>query len=618
MATELVPRSREHLRAPLGEWYRPGIDNAIYERALRKCRDSNASLAKILPQDDVLLLLGTSKSPGLTVVNAQAVKSFIEDNANHAKGKIDGSKIKWLSSFVNNVARFTLNIQDIITPLVSQNPHCAIAFGCVMVIFKWVIIKQQKQEKVVEIFGRLVRITGLLETCNVLYPTNRMREKLAQTYMDILDLLVRATEYCAIDRISKIVDALTASEKYNFDTGLQKVESSWKTLRILIQIATSAMQMDIHELLQNQAAKADSLADQSQYMVSEIIRLRSSYDALLFAQTRMQSLEVRNRSDLLINALLPSNRTMTEELQAWEGREFRLSPKDHWEVNGVLDCLKEWNSLMQASILAVFGPTSERDSWVTEFTLDTIKAFQVQSELIAFVMCDRPNNEHLTPVILIKTIISQILEQKPGLVLEKPELFSCRVFQRATEFTSACGLLEHVIAKVDRIAILIDRIDHCQWESSDPKADILGFLVRLIRKYGKSTKVIITSTDLPPDELPLHHPISICKIATRKPLSRTPYRRPFRYVKLSLPAQDTDFVSIDYHGRKNPSVILEQHWVDIKRYAQVLWRSMADGVGFGTTARGEELVIRKDYRVSPAGMLDNVSDDINLGFKDRL
>ena len=47
----------------------------------------------------------------------------------------------------------------------------------------------------------------------------------------------------------------------------------------------------------------------------------------------------------------------------------------------MLDYLQEWNELPYPSVLGIFGPNKDRDSWVTEFSLDMIQAFQVPGRL---------------------------------------------------------------------------------------------------------------------------------------------------------------------------------------------------------------------------------------------
>lgn len=79
---------------------------------------------------------------------------------------------------------------------------------------------------------------------------------------------------------AKIVDALTSNVKYDFDKGLQKLRASWKSLKALVLSASNAMQMDMHELLHNQAAVVDYIADQTLIMASNITNLRSSLEVV--------------------------------------------------------------------------------------------------------------------------------------------------------------------------------------------------------------------------------------------------------------------------------------------------------------------------------------------------
>jgi hypothetical protein len=215
----------------------------------------------------------------------------------------------------------------------------------------------------------------------------------------------------------------------------------------------------------------------------------------------------------------------------WQSRQFHLSPKDHWEVKGMLDYLDEWNRLSSVSILAIFGPTTDRDTWVTEFSLDMIQAFQVQDVLVTFALCDRPEEQVFTPTTVIKTLVCQLFEQNPGLILEAPEVLNSRVFRKINDFDQACVLFDSIIARLTTpLAIIIDRIDCCEariTNSTDPQ-EIIGFLSQLLKTYAYRVKVIITSADDPPKDkdLTAQLAMSTCLIATRtRPLSREVYRR---------------------------------------------------------------------------------------------
>jgi hypothetical protein len=261
----------------------------------------------------------------------------------------------------------------------------------------------------------------------------------------------------------------------------------------------------------------------------------------------MHSFQIRRGSDSLIDILLPNNDTIPKELKLWESREFRLSPKDHWEGNGMLQYLKEWRKLSDPSILAIFGPTRERDTWVTEFSLDMIQAFKIQNELVAFALCDRPGDEVYTPFMVVKKLICQLLEQKPELVLERPRTYNSRVFQSIQNFTQAWGLLENMVIGLERLAILIDHVDRCQGDINDSSPqDLVGCLSRLVTKHGRKVDILITSTEDPPEHLPPDFVVSVCMISTQK--------RPFvrgsecaRYAQFLFVGQITEDTRTVFH-----------------------------------------------------------------------
>lgn len=240
----------------------------------------------------------------------------------------------------------------------------------------------------------------------------------------------------------------------------------------------------------------------------------------------------------------------------WQSREFRLSPKDHWEMNGILEYLKEWNQLECPSILAIFGPTDDRDTWVTEFSLDMIQAFQVENVLVASAMCDRPAGQVFTPTVVIKTLICQLLERNPELILEAPEILNLRTFHRVGGFGQACMLFRSIVARLTMpLAIIVDRIDCCEADRSDSNEsqDLIGFLSKLPRNEPPQLKVIITSADMPPDDedLPADLAVSTCMIATRtRPFRKEAYyqgtRRPLSFMVGVFPSRSD---TCAYHQR---------------------------------------------------------------------
>lgn len=191
----------------------------------------------------------------------------------------------------------------------------------------------------------------------------------------------------------------------------------------------------------------------------------------------------------------------------------------------MLDYLQMWNELEDASILAIFGPSCDRDTWVTEFSLDIIQAFQVQDVLVTFALCDQPGDQHWTPTTIIKKLICQLLEQKPMLIVEAPEIFNSRVFQKVTTFEEACRVFGLAIARLDSVVIIVDRVELAERDINDTRSqDFVGFLSRLVRKYQKKVRVVLTCGEEPPDALDPDLAISICMISTKRRTSRESYQ----------------------------------------------------------------------------------------------
>ena len=66
--------------------------------------------------------------------------------------------------------------------------------------------------------------------------------------------------------------------------------------------------------------------------------------------------------------------------------------------------------------------------------------------LLTFALCDRPHLERWCPTMLLKRLIGQLLEQNPLLVLEEPQLFNVRNFQKLKEMQQVWQRFEKIAA----------------------------------------------------------------------------------------------------------------------------------------------------------------------------
>src|SRR5215469_13848957 len=99
------------------------------------------------------------------------------------------------------------------------------------------------------------------------------------------------------------------------------------------------------------------------------------------------SFEVIKHSQHLRDALLPEAWDPELELEYVLNRGFRLSPKDHWENNGVLENLLLWSKKPQRPLLWIGGSSGNQDPWVSELSADIVQALQPQLLTLLYVFC---------------------------------------------------------------------------------------------------------------------------------------------------------------------------------------------------------------------------------------
>ncbi|RYP71311.1 hypothetical protein DL771_004888 [Monosporascus sp. 5C6A] len=155
---------------------------------------------------------------------------------------------------------------------------------------------------------------------------------------------------------------------------------------------------------------------------------------------------------------------LEHELQLWDTLRFSTELRYHWSHNGILYSLLDWRRLCDNSQNPIFWICSEsngRRSLMTEFSINLVRVCQSQGQFVTFAFWDRPYGVEWTPTQLLKQLVAHILNQEPNIVISGPSVFDLRRFRNATSFDSAFRLLQSIIAMLDSIVLVIDRIDLC-------------------------------------------------------------------------------------------------------------------------------------------------------------
>ncbi|MCJ1415102.1 60S ribosomal protein L28 [Xylographa parallela] len=505
------------------------IPSRLYAIALDACHGTNARLTARLLRDD-RQLFDNGKSYA-------AVETFIR-NMERKIHETEGATSK-LSKNIGKVANtfcgFAVRMSELVAPLVPQSPEYAVPYGILIIIFKAVVTKNEKQKEVLDYFDQFQQCLPDIRSYGDLFPTSEMKILLATIYADVLTLLEHAASYYALGRLgtvayigaifhSKLVDAMFPKSKYEFSKEFAKLTFLTKRLHDLAERSHFAEQQSVKDTVEGTGAVIAGMYQIMNAAVGNMTDLSREVDEIRAISSKWNKVQAVQTSSSLQNALIHNIESISDEMHLWQDVNFRLSPKDRWEANSILLYLTFWTRLSAKSILWISAPTSNRDTWVTDFSLDVIRTSLAQDVLLSFVLCDRPRGASYTDTQLVKRLICRIIEKQPTLAVESPELFDEKLFQRTETFEQVWRVFGRIVATIEPLFIIIDRLDLCQMEfRSDEGETLLTRLSELVERNPKSLKIIVTSAE--PDPPPSNLAISFCKIETHT----RPSRRPITY-----------------------------------------------------------------------------------------
>lgn len=210
--------------------------------------------------------------------------------------------------------------------------------------------------------------------------------------------------------------------------------------------------------------------------------------------------EMARYSRELQDILAMEGHNLNEE-QSLLTRSFQLSPKDHWENNGVLENLREWADEGRDRLLWVGGCSGNQDSWVSELSVDMIQALQSQRLTLLYVFCEQKSNAALTPIALLRSLLVQLLELHPEIPYANPDIWSPQKVKAARSFERLWSLLQRTVNRLSNVFVIIDRIEECE---ATEEADIVNTMLPNMIDWAsrcENVSVMVTSNFVPPEEV---------------------------------------------------------------------------------------------------------------------
>ncbi|KIM98562.1 hypothetical protein OIDMADRAFT_56911 [Oidiodendron maius Zn] len=483
----------------LSHWYEPGKDFFFYAAAQNACRISKARLLKLKLSDEEQELLSAPPK-------AEDLRQRLKDIGEVQERQLKKSKMGRISSeFVNGFCDVAIRTSGIVEILLPQSPEYTVTYGLLIILFKSVVTKKDREEFLSTYLESLAGRLPLIEFYQTTFPTDAMKLAVAGIFVEMMRLLDEALIYCRSGRLGKLMDAVLQPTKTKLDSYVANVEKQVKKMEALKNVAHEAQTADLKDIVKDTGSVVAKLYQSIERSTTAIgismEILNDRIDCLELRASRMTVFEMIKHSQQLQDIILSEGWEPEIELELVLQRGFRLSPKDHWENNGVLDGLLAWSKIPGSSLLWVGGSSGNQDPWVTELSADMIQALQPQLLTLVYVFCEDVKKRTLTPIRLVKQLIIQILDLHPEIAYHNPKLFNVSRFKRAIDFSQVWRIFEELALEVPDLFLIIDRVEECEIDDEvDLKTNLLPSILNLVKR-SRSSRVIITSTYSPPVEV---------------------------------------------------------------------------------------------------------------------
>ncbi|KAL9088217.1 MAG: hypothetical protein Q9165_006344 [Trypethelium subeluteriae] len=453
-----------------------GLIESFYVSAQEACRKAIDRLGQLNLQDDELKLLKDPPKPADVVARLEQIVTRLE------KQNRQSILARRSEKFFNSFCGFADKISSIA-----------------------VVTKKEREDSLLAHIENIGAQLPLMEFYKSVFPTNQMKECVVRVYICIMKMLDDAVAYYRSGRLGKLVDAIFQAEG-KFDVHVKNIGSQVQKMHALKDAGHIAQNADMMKIISSTG--------------QVVVRIYENFECQANAiGTSLEIFEMARYSRELQDLITLGGQDNAEDPDAYMNWDYRLSQKDHWDNNGILEDLREWSREGRERLLWVGGCSGNQDSWVTELSADMINALRPQSMTLLYAFCEQQSNAVLTPTGLIRRLLVQLLELHPEIPYTHTEIWSIRRVKNAVSFTQLWNIFQRTTERLSNVFIIIDRIEEC--EATD-EADVVNDLLPTLIQWAATkpnVDVVVTSVSEPPVQtvLELRH----VKILGNVPDTRT-------------------------------------------------------------------------------------------------
>jgi hypothetical protein len=451
-------------------------------------------LENIKASSDENFQLFSCRSGEEMISNVQHLGSELENKSQFPKS---------LRDFTNVFCQTAEQVFGIVDQLLPQTPEYTMTFGVLYLLFQATVNKRKQQELLTGHLQALKQTLPLCEFYREVFPTNQMKMTLARMYVHVLGFLEEAVIYYRSGRLGKLVDAVMLSGEDRFAQHIALITAQAEKLRELRDAGHVAQQSDMKTLLGNTSEVVGHLYEGFEDFATAIGASLMVLDQKSHDLEQKMSIiliaEASQYSHKLADIILPDAIDYWDDNVAMFDQHARLSPKDKWENNGVLDMLPFHTGQSRENLIWIGGSSGYSKTWVTDFSMDLVQALRPHSPAVLYAFSHASRGISL--VRLLRNLVFQVLTKHPTVAYQNTSLLNPRCCRQADTFDQLWllleGLLRHLSA--NSIYLVLDRL-----ELYEPQKEVEHLLVPALINLARSMhniSIFVTSVYEPPAEL---------------------------------------------------------------------------------------------------------------------
>jgi hypothetical protein len=466
-----------------------------------------------LPGPNVSVATNLSDSVAALEIQSRAIKIF-----NQKLSPTDGLRVDTISTFSDvlrevqvtlqrlhdnrsplcgKVERFLKRLDEysVVGDIMVQHNSAigSLVWGGIRLVLRLALNNFEILEKIVDNLDNIFLHLGRVELYSSMFRINRVEEGISTLYSYILEFVQRAVRFLKKGGFGRLTSALWRPYKLEFQEAYTNIREYADFVEkeanaanmIVLQGQNRELARQLEEVTQALAAHTTSveamssrMADLHTYQISQenMIKDYRNGECIILARRLTKYIAAAEYIDNAASVLTNSIKYLPADGCEWILRD---------------PLFIKWKNTDKPNFLALTGGRGTGkfvlSSFITAHLLEDTKI----SKSVVWFHSVLWGKEALTPTLMLRCFIAQLLRKRPDVLMRKSASFYKKRFKAAKALQELFSLFVDIVSVVGKIFMMVDGLDSC------PNNAILTENLLQLSESGLPLKVIITAMEDP-------------------------------------------------------------------------------------------------------------------------